>query len=140
MATKIEKHMEGLNLLENEQQGARRGSYGTKKQLIINRTLLEHAVKFRRNMSITYIDYQKAYDSVPHPWIIETLKTYKISHIIINFLEHAMKMWKIKLILKHDNGILEIPDIQIKRGIFQGDTLSPLLFIIAINPLSQLLN
>ena len=91
-------------------------------------------------MSITYIDFQKAYDSVPHPWIIETLRTYKISTVIINFLEHAMTMWEINLVLRHDKGSLEVTNIKIKRGIFQGDTLSPLLFVIAINPLSYLLN
>ena len=139
-ATKIEKHLETNDLLATEQQGARSGSYGTKKQLIINKVVLEHAIKFRRNLSVTYIDYQKAYDSVPHPWILETLKTYKISEVITHFLECAMQMWQIKLVLKHDNGVLEVPDIRIRRGIFQGDTLSPLLFVLAINPLSYLLN
>ena len=140
LATKIESHLEAHGILAHEQQGGRKGSYGTKKQLIINKMLLEHSIKFRRNLSITYIDYAKAYDSVPHPWIIETLKAYKVSPVIVEFLQHAMKMWQIKLILKHDNGILEVPEIRIKRGIFQGDTLSPLLFVIAINPLSYLLN
>ena len=126
--------------MANEQQGGKRGSYGTKKQLILNKTILEHSIKFCRNLSICYIDYQKAYDSVPHPWILETLRTYKINPIIIDFLEHAMSVWEIKLVLRHENGVLEVPNIKIKRGIFQGDTLSPLLFVIAINPLSYLLN
>ena len=140
LATKIERHLKKNDIMSEEQQGAIKGSYGTKKQLVINKTLLEHAIKYRRNMSITYIDYAKAYDSVPHPWIIEALETYKISSVIIKFIKHAMSMWNIKLILNHDNGTLEVPNIKIKRGIFQGDTLSPLLFIIAINPLSYLLN
>ena len=101
--------MEGLFLIE-KQQGASRGFYGAKKQLFTNETVLEHAIKFRRNLSVTYIDYQKAY-SVPHPWMIETLNTYKISKITIGFLEHVMKMWKINLILKHDNGTLKVPEI-----------------------------
>ena len=140
LASKIEKHLGHSNIMATEQQGGTKGSYGTKKQLILNKTILEHSIKFRRNLSICYIDYQKAYDSVPHPWILETLNTYKISPIIIEFLNHAMSMWEIKLILRHDNGVLEVPNIKIKRGIFQGDTLSPLLFVIAINPLSYLLS
>ena len=107
--------------------------------ILINKTVLEHAIKFRRNISVTYFDYAKAYDSVPHEWILETLKTYKISSVIIEFLKWVMPMWRTKLILRHNEGVLEIDNIFIRRGIFQGDTLSPLLFIIAINPVSWLL-
>ena len=48
-------------------------------------------------------------------------------------------MWRTKLILRHKGGVLEINDILIRRGIFQGNILSPLLFILAINPVSFLL-
>ena len=39
--------------------------------------------------------------------------------------------------LVHMEGVLEIGPIRIKRGIFQGDSLSPLLFTMSINPLSK---
>ena len=42
--------------------------------------------------------------------------------------------------LKYDKGEIKIPSVNIKRGIFQGDSLSPLLFILALDPLSRLLN
>ena len=103
LAVKIEKHLTDNNILAEEQQGARRGSYGTKQQLLINKTLLEHALKSRRNISVTYYDYAKAYDSIPHEWIIETLETYKISSVIIKFLKWVMPLWRTKLILRHNN-------------------------------------
>ena len=41
------------------------------------------------------------------------------------------------MVLVHENGLLETGPISIKRGIFQGDSLSPLLFTMSLNPLSQ---
>lgn len=87
-----------------------------------------------------YVDYAKAYDSVPHQWILDILKIYGVSTIIIAFLAHSMLLWKVDMSLYHKLGEIKIEGVQIKRGIFQGDSLSPLLFIIALNPLSLLLN
>ena len=51
-----------------------------------------------------------------------------------------MNNWKTTLNLYHVNGILKSRPLTIRRGIFQGDSLSPLLFCIALAPLSNLLN
>ena len=39
--------------------------------------------------------------------------------------------------LVHKEGVLETGPIRIKRGIFQGDSLSPLLFTMSLDPISQ---
>ena len=39
--------------------------------------------------------------------------------------------------LVHKEGVLETGPIRFKRGIFQGNSLSPLLFTMSLNPLSQ---
>ena len=51
-----------------------------------------------------------------------------------------MSQWKTKLILNHEKGSEESGTIRIKRGIFQGDSLSPLLFCISLFPLSSIIN
>ena len=51
-----------------------------------------------------------------------------------------MKNWKTHLILTHESGTLMSDNINIKRGIFQRDSLSPLLFCISLIPLSLELN
>ena len=40
----------------------------------------------RKNLAMAWINYKKAYDMVPHSWIINSLKMYKISHEVINFI------------------------------------------------------
>ena len=115
-------------------------SYGCKDQLLINKAILEEAKKKRKNLSTAWIDYKKAFDSIPHDWIIKCFKIYKISPIAINFLKESMEKWKTSVILYHQEGKLESRKFNIKRGIFQGDLLSPLLFCLALAPLSTLLN
>ena len=51
-----------------------------------------------------------------------------------------MKSWNTSIKLSHDKGEITIPDVKINKGIFQGDSLSPLLFCLTIDPLSKLLN
>ena len=133
-------HLDLNNILPLEQKGCRRGSYGCKDQLLINKMIQENCYKTKRNLSTAWIDYRKAFDSVPHSWILKSLELYKISPVIINFLKHSMTQWKTTLYLSHANGTAKSQKVSIRRGIFQGDSISPLLFCIPLIPLSQELN
>ena len=102
--------------------------------------LLENSRTCHRNLSTARIDYRKAFDSVPHTWTLKVLQMYKISPAIINFLTVSMKKWKTNLYLNHAQGSTVCENFNIKCGIFQGDSLSPLLFRLALVPLSYELN
>ena len=71
---------------------------------------------------------------------MKCLEIYKVSPILINFIRNNMSQWKTTLNLNHSEGVLTSRQININSGIFQGDSLSPLLFCIALAPLSLLLN
>ena len=50
--------------------------------------ILENCNNRNTNLSIAWIDYKKAFDSIPHSWIGECLETFKISPVIRKFLFH----------------------------------------------------
>ena len=70
-----------------------------------------------------WIDYRKAYNMVPHSWIMESLIMFKIANNVQNLLNYAMPLWKTELNSNNQNAC----NVVIKRGIFLGDSL---LFII----------
>ena len=51
-----------------------------------------------------------------------------------------MSKWQTRLLFGHSNGTLKSHPIKIKRGVFQRDSLSPLLFCLALLRLSNELN
>ncbi|KAL0803287.1 hypothetical protein ABMA28_017234 [Loxostege sticticalis] len=141
ITNKLNTHIENNNILAEEQKGCRRNHMGCKEQLVIDSIILKHAHQRRININITYIDYKKAFDSVPHSWLIRVLQIYKVNPTIITFLENAMAEWKTTLFLSLQNcNTISTNEIPIRNGIFQGDSLSPLWFCLALNPLSNLLN
>jgi hypothetical protein len=128
------------NLLEKEKKGCIKNSQGCKEQLIIDSVVLEQAHKDNQNLCIVYIDYCKAFDSLPHSWLVRILEMYKIDPLIINSLQQLMMKWTATLQVKVKNNQITSDPICIQRGIYQGDSLSPLWFCLALNPLSHLLN
>jgi hypothetical protein len=133
----IYDHCQKLNILNEEQKGCVKESFGCKEQLIIDTVIMEQARKIYRNIYTAFTNYKKAYDSVPHSWLLKILKIYKINLDLINFLSHVMTFWRTTLNLSINNTKLKSEPIQIKRGIYQGDSLSPLWFCLAINPLTN---
>ena len=84
---------------------------------------------------MVWIDNKKAYDMVAQNWIINCLKMYKISHEVINFIEKITKSLRVELTAGGRN----LTETKIRRCIFQGDALSPLLFIIAMMSFNHIL-
>ena len=84
---------------------------------------------------MAWIDYKKACDFVPHSWISECIEMFGIAGNVREFLQRSMVQWKLSLT---SNGE-EHGDVDVKRGIFQGASLSPLLFVLSMIQLSSLL-
>ena len=49
----------------------------------MDKNIMEIVKKQRRDISFMWIDYKKAYGSVPHEWIKKVLIMYKIDPVII---------------------------------------------------------
>ena len=94
--------------------------------------IMKHVKRKQRNLRMTWIDYKKAYNSVPHSWILRSMGLVGVATNITSFMEKAVKMWNTTLTINGET----IGEVKIKRGIFQGDSLSPLLFIISLIPLT----
>ena len=57
---------------------------------MINNAILENCKKRKKNLSTAWIDYKRAFDSVPHSWILKCLQMYKIHPVLITFVEESM--------------------------------------------------
>ena len=64
-------------LFPDEQKEFCKGSRGTAELLYIDKHILDESKTRRKNLAMARIDYKKAYDMVPHSWIINSLKMYK---------------------------------------------------------------
>lgn len=139
ISSKIYVHLTENNLLAPEQNGCRKGTQGCKELLVIDTVLTQQVKKKSHHLSMGWVDYKKAFDSVPHSWLRRVLKLYKINSTIANFLSVCMDSWKTRLHVRQGNLSYNTEEITIKRGIFQGDGLSPLWFCMSLTPLSRML-
>ena len=130
------RHLESEKLLPEEQKECRKESRGTKDQLMIDKMVMKNCRRRLTNLCVAWIDYKKAYDMVPHSWILTCLTMFKVADNIHNLIRKSMRSWTVEL----TSGGEMLGDVKVMRGIFQGDSLSPILFVLAMIPLSVVLN
>lgn len=125
--------MNAYNQFSINQAGAIKAIQGAKEQYLINMAISESN---KETTQCGWIDITKAYDTINQGYLIECIVKMGAPTNIIEFLKLAMSNWNTKLF---KNGRM-IGATKFNRGILQGDCLSPLLFIIAMEPISRHLN
>ena len=121
--------------MPHEQKGCRKKSRGTHDQLFVDKMLMKEVKQRKKDVAMAWVDYKKAYDMVPHSWLEECLEIFGIADNMKKLLSNSMKTRQTELTSCGES----LGDVQIKRGIFQGDSLSPLLFVLALTPMSMVL-
>ena len=124
IAEEMYDFLESENILPDEQNCSRKGSRGTKNQLLIDKTLLKDR---KRRKTMAWIDYKKAYDMVPHSCISECLEMFGIVENR-KFMCDSMQPWKLELASSGKS----MGDGYIQGRIFQEDSLFPLPFVLCM--------
>jgi hypothetical protein len=88
---------------------------------------------------MAWIDCKRAFDSLPHTWIVTVMETYQICPTV-TIRGGIDERWKTKMWLYHTERHVKTGKVAAKWGIFQSDSFSPLLFYLALIPLTGMLN
>ena len=110
IADQIYAYLDQEKLLPEEQKGCRKGSRGTNDLLYIDRAVIKEVKSRNKNLAMSWIDYKKAYDMVPHSWIIECLDFFGVAQNIKSLLVKSMEKWKVMLC----SGNSELGEVEIK--------------------------
>ncbi len=129
LAAKMNMHM--AQYMSRAQKGS--NTRGVEHQSMANRAVTQDCKARQTNLCTTWIDYKKAYDSMPHTWTQECLEMY-INRTLRDFIKNSMGLWKTTLEVNSK----PIAQVTIECSIYQDDTLSPLLFCIGLNLHSQI--
>ncbi|GBP80410.1 Retrovirus-related Pol polyprotein from type-2 retrotransposable element R2DM; Endonuclease [Eumeta japonica] len=117
-----------------EQAGFRR-SFSTIDHIHTVKQILEKYNEYNKKVYIAFIDYAKAFDSLNHSYIWNTLEHQEIPASYINIIEK---------IYVHSQASIQLEtlgkDFPIKRGVRQGDSLSPKLFSAVLENIFRNLN
>ena len=106
-----------------------KGQYGCTDHLLLTNHIWHQVHSKNHSLSVAWIDYKKAFDSVPHNWMIECLRLFHFPPTLISYLQHLLPLWRTTLFLQLPHATpVQLSTVTVKCSIFQGDTLSPLLF------------
>ena len=117
-------------------EGAGKGLGCAYQLLFVGKVIVKEAKSREKHLAMTWIDYKKAFDMVPHSWCIECLYMLGIADNMKQLLMTSMKNWKTELTSFGD----VFAELTMRRGIHLGDSVSLLLFVMPLIPLTSALN
>lgn len=142
IAKALLRHLDKGEAIPQQQRALRKKEWGCTHAILLDRAVATDAIMQKRcPLSVAWLDFKKAFDSLSHSyirWILESVNAPKT--ITATFFK-LMAGWETRYELKYKTkrGYMSIQrsqPVKIANGIFQGDALSPLLFILSVSPIS----
>ncbi|KAG0438661.1 LINE-1 reverse transcriptase like protein [Dictyocoela muelleri] len=121
------------NIISFNQLGVKKNSMAAKEQLMFN-----HCINLVNNhkLKIIWIDIKKAYDTIQFEYLNNIVKHLNLPQNFLDLLTNIQLKTTMNLNMNNKT----IGSFKPERGILQGDSLSPILFTLCMEPISRLLN
>ena len=124
------------NILSDNQLGFIAGNRTSDAHIILNNIIRKNCHKKNEKMFSCFIDFSKAFDSIPRDILFKKLSKYGIKGRFFNIIKNIYN--NDKACVKMHNRCTE--NFEINQGVRQGCVLSPLLFNIFLSDLAKTLD
>lgn len=124
-----------LDFYQPVEQAGFRSGYSTMDHILTMRIVIEKATEYQMPLWLAFIDYKKAFDSIESWAVIQSLQNARIDHRYTNLVNNIYQKATLKVNLPP-----ETKPVAIRRGVRQGDTLSPKLFTLVLEDIFKTLH
>ena len=97
--------------------------------------ILDQAKENKKSVSITMLDLKNAFGSVSHSYILDMLQHASIPREAIQYIRNCYNKLSVYIQTKS----WQTSQLKVGKGMFQGDTLSPTIFLLAFAPITRLM-
>ena len=116
------------DLLREEQAGFRRGR-SCIDQIATLRIIIEQSIEWQSPLYATFVDFEKAFDSINRETIWSIMRHYGIPNKIIAIIKSLYENFTCQIV---HNGKMS-DEFHVTTGVKQGCLLSPLLFLLVLD-------
>jgi hypothetical protein len=128
----IEARLREIVKISERQYGFQKGKSTTQPMFCL-RILQERFREFNKSLHLVFVDLEKAYDTVPRDLIWYCLRKRLVPEAYVRIIQNMYENCKTKV----TTVVGETEHIDIEVGLHQGSALSPFLFIIILDVITE---